>query len=285
MPEFQLPPPAEGRPATLLEEGRILRWKPPAFALDAGEQALIAASRIGGDAKNISFDVSAGLRHAEGAPADLAVLEGMLSRFGAFCETALAELLPEYRGGLRRGRTSFRPAEIEGRSTSWRRDDKRRHIDAFPSAPTGGQRILRVFCNVDQDGQPRIWRIGPNFESYARAFLPRATVRPLPGLGALKTLTGLTRSRPTLYDAQMLALHDAAKRDLAWQRDAPAEEIAFTPGEVWMVFTDLVPHAAISGRNALEQTFLVDQACLALPERSPLVVLSRMSGRDMRRAI
>lgn len=272
--------------AAALEEGSVLRWGPPGFALQPAERDLISADRVAGKAKNISYDPSsAGLRHAAGAPSDLELLKGILARYSAFCDSALAALLPEYTGGMRRMRTSFRPAEIEGRASSWRHDDRLRHVDAFPSSPTGGRRILRMFYNADQAGRPRVWRTGPDFESYANALWPHATVRPIPGIAALRAWAGLTKARRTLYDAQMLALHDAAKRDRAWQDSAPAEELTFMPGETWLVFTDLVPHAVIAGCNALEQTFLVDEACLVRRERSPLAMLSRRSGQDMRRLI
>ena len=52
----------------------------------------------------------------------------------------------------------------------------------------------------------------------------------------------------------MLRLHDMAKADASYQASSPRTEISFGPS-VWLVFTDQVPHAALGGRNALEQTF------------------------------
>jgi len=37
------------------------------------------------------------------------------------------------------------------------------HIDAFPSRPMHGRRILRFFANVAPDA-PRHWRVGEPFE-------------------------------------------------------------------------------------------------------------------------
>ena len=103
----------------------------------------------------------------------------------------------------------------------------------------------------------------------------------MPGAAGLMALTGITKTRRSLYDQTMLGLHDAAKRDMVWQDNAPAEEVDFWPGQVWMVFTDQIPHAAVSGRNALEQTFYVEPGVLGNPEQAPLAVLSRLRGRDM----
>ena len=59
--------------------------------------------------------------------------------------------------------TSYRPFEVDQRKLSWRRDDTRLHVDAFPSNPIGEKRILRIFRNINPDGQPRHWRVGEDF--------------------------------------------------------------------------------------------------------------------------
>jgi hypothetical protein len=81
---------------------------------------------------------------------------------------------------LRRGNSSLRPSQVATRETSWRKDDTRLHIDAFPSNPMHGTRLLRVFSNVNPRGQPREWRVGEPFEDHARRYLS-AIRRPLPG--------------------------------------------------------------------------------------------------------
>ena len=79
----------------------------------------------------------------------------------------------------------------------------------------------------------------------------------------------------------MLSLHDAAKRDDGFQKSSPHQAIAFPPGCCWMVFTDQVLHAALGGEFALEQTFHLDVAQMAEPERAPLKVLERLSGQTL----
>src|SRR5207244_9763487 len=93
-----------------------------------------------------------------------------------------ARFLPAYAGLITRARASFRPAEISGRVTSWRKDDTRLHVDSFPASPSGGRRILRLFTNVNPDGRPRAWRIGGEFEAVASRFADRLRL-PLPGSG------------------------------------------------------------------------------------------------------
>ena len=222
--------------AASLEQGQVVLFPELAFPLNARESRLIDRGVAAGDAKNISYNPQdATLKGTDLAGQDHDDLVALISRFGSFAEALVHAIAPEYGAGLARMRTSFRPVEIAGREYSWRKDDRRRHVDAFPSSPTRGARILRVFANVDQNGTPRKWRVGPDFESYARAFLPKTATRQVPGLAGFMALTGITKSRRSLYDQIMLGLHDAAKRDLNWQATTPAEEISFLPGQLWMV--------------------------------------------------
>jgi hypothetical protein len=141
-----------------------------------------------------------------------------------------------------------------------------------------GRRILRVFSNVDPDGEPRVWALGEGFETYARRFLPRA--RPeTSGLSWAAERLGLTRGRRTAYDRLMLELHDRAKADDAFQASAPRRRVDFAPGETWLVFTDAAPHAALAGRNALEQTFLLPVQAMRDEGASPLRTLERLTGK------
>jgi hypothetical protein len=268
------------RASSALEHGRVLLFPELAFPIEAAERQIIARGQTTGAAKNISLDPRTGtLKGIEPSEND-ADLAALMTRFGNFAELLIRTIAPHYAPGLARMRTSFRPTEIAGREYSWRKDDRRRHVDAFPSSPTQGSRILRVFGNIDQDGTPRLWRIGPDFESYARNFLPKISARQYPGAPAIMALLGITKSRRSLYDQIMLELHDAAKRDLAWQEATPAEEISFAPGNIWVTFTDQTPHSVISGHNALEQTFIVAPEVLQNPEQSPASILSRLRGVD-----
>jgi hypothetical protein len=79
----------------------------------------------------------------------------------------------------------------------------------------------------------------------------------------------------------MLSLHDAAKRDAAYQKNAPHTALEFPPGSSWLVYTDQVLHAALGGEFALEQTFHFDVARMGEPERAPIRVLERLTGRPL----
>lgn len=273
--------PVPGRAQACLEGGAVVAFPHLRFALGEEERATIRAAATDGSSKNISLDPATGICKGSALTGDThECLTAMLGRFGELAMKLVLGMAPGYRTGLARGRTSFRPIEIAGRQSSWRQDDKRLHIDAFPTRPLRGRRILRVFANIDLDGTPRHWRVGPDFETYVTKFLPDLP-REIPGQARLLSLLGITKAPRSRYDEIMLFLHDAAKRDMDWQRETEAAEVDFAAGSAWAVFTDQVPHAALSGRNALEQTFYVEPDVLARPEASPLAVLERRCGRAL----
>jgi hypothetical protein len=192
----------------------------------------------------------------------------------------VAALLPRYAPHLTRARTSLRPQAVGGRAMSWRKDDTRLHVDAFPSRPNHGARILRVFCNVNPRGEERVWRVGEPFEAMAARFLPRLRAQ-RPGEAAALALLRVTKERRSEYDHLMLGLHDAAKADLDYQRGCTQEEVRFAPGTTWLCFSDQVMHAAMAGQFMFEQTIHLPLAALYDRERSPLATLERLTGRRL----
>jgi len=48
-----------------------------------------------------------------------------------------------------------------------------------------------------------------------------------------------------------------------------------------MVFTDMVSHAVLKGRYALEQTFVVARTSLVLPDKAPIAILERIAQAPM----
>jgi hypothetical protein len=202
---------------------------------------------------------------------------------GVFAAQALAlvhHLLPSYRAALEQARTSYRPIPVEGRVSSYKQDDRRLHVDAFPSRPTQGRRILRVFSNVHPDGAARVWQIGEPFEAFIARFLPRVRP-PWPGQAWLLERLHLTHGRRSRYDHLMLALHDLAKGDDAYQRTAPRIEMAFPAGSTWIAYTDMVVHAAIAGQYLLEQTFHLPVSAMQEPGRAPLRRLEAACRRPL----
>jgi hypothetical protein len=261
-----------------LEGGGVLVLPHLAFELLTDEGRFLSPQWSDGSAKNISLE-GAALRGARGAPAELAALSKMIARFAASAADLVTALFPRYAPYVRRARTSFRPQPAVGRALSWRKDDSRLHIDAFPSRPNHGERILRVFCNVNP-GEDRVWRVGEDFASMAKTFLPRVS-RQLPGAPMLLALLRVTKGVRSDYDHLMLGLHDRAKADRDYQRDCPQQIVRFTPGTTWLCFSDLVMHAAVSGQHMLEQTIHLPASALYDRDSAPLAILERLCGRTL----
>ncbi len=262
-----------------IETGAVLALPRLAFALTADETRFLDSRWSDDRSKNISIDGDS-IHGAAGNPRDIAALARMIGRFATDASALVAALFPRYAPWVIRARTSYRPRGAAGRASSWRKDDTRLHVDAFPSRPTHGQRILRVFCNVNPGGEDRVWRVGEPFEAMARQFLPR--VRPLvPGEAILLSALRVTRERRSEYDHLMLGLHDRAKADLDYQRSSPQREVRFAPGTTWICYSDQVMHAAISGQYMLEQTTRLPLAALYDQDSSPLAILERVRGRAL----
>jgi len=266
--------------ADALETGKVLYAPQLPFELSAAERQFLSPDCLDRKSKNVSFRPESGVlkgTSCEGSARD--EIRSMLQRYFTHASDLLKALCPEYTNHLTLGFTSFRPAEITGRATSWRHDDTRLHVDAFPSRPMQGLRILRVFTNVNPR-LPRIWRVGEEFERAAAKFLPGIRP-PLPGSSWLLRSLRIVKGRRTGYDHFMLGIHDRIKADQGYQSQVPQTQLAIPPGATWACFTDLVSHAAMSGQFAFEQTFYLPVIAMKDPERSPLRVLERLAGRRL----
>lgn len=265
-----------------LEKGQILHFPELAFNMQLQEAFLLSPDYISPEVKNISYSIH---NNQLSGISGLSVVQhqyliDMMKRFSQNAFKLVKSLFPSYMGELIIARTSFRPVEIDGRITSYRKDDKRLHVDAFPASPNQGKRILRVFSNINPKGEPRVWRVGEPFEKVANRFLPKIR-KPFPGKSHLLKQFRITKSYRTLYDHYMLHMHDLMKADIQYQQMAEQREIAFPSGSTWIVQTDHVSHAAMRGQYLLEQTFYLPVHAMNNPEYSPLRVMEKMLGRSL----
>lgn len=274
-----LAPEEQAAAITAVESGGVLFFPRLAFALESEERRFLSADWSDGKAKNISFDLRTGtLAGAQGTTADIAALGRMIQRFAHCARGLITRLFPAYGPAIVVARTSFRPVAAAERGTSWRKDDRLLHVDAFPSRPNRGERILRVFNNVNPWGEPRVWRLGEPFEDLAARFLP--SIRPpLPGAARMLAALRVTKGVRSPYDHIMLRLHDQMKADAVYQRNTRSAEVAFPPGSTWVCFSDQVSHAVLRGQYMLEQTLHLPVSAMYAPRAAPLRVLERLAGR------
>jgi hypothetical protein len=274
------PPSVQERALRALEEGNVLLFPQLGFSVSETEAALFSRTTVT-KGKNLSLDMTtATLRGSAVTEAVGGPVLAMMQRFVKYSEELTLNLLPHYRPGLALGRTSFRPVSIAGRATSWRKDDTRLHIDSFPSSPTQGKRILRLFSNVDPEGRSRSWRLGEPFENIANRYLQSLSA-PAWGSSRVLRLLRITKSRRSAYDHFMLQLHDRMKADLEYQSGPHQSAYDFPAGSTWMAFTDQVAHAAMTGQHLLEQTFYLPVRSMMDESKSPLRILERLSGQQL----
>ncbi len=271
-----------------LERGNVLLFSPSEFSLPAADREFLLAQQQSSAIyhKNIAYrpgpDRLTGLQTPRREDAER--LRGILSDFSREATRFVRETLAPYGDGIRLDFASFRPIEERGRPNRTRARNDLLHTDAFPTRPTGGDRILRFFVNLNPS-VPRVWitseTFGPLAERYGRAAgldaVARAARSPLGHAGRrLCRSLGLTVRSP--YDRFMMGFHNWLKENDEFQRTCVKSRWEFAPGAVWMVYTDMVSHAVRSGQFALEQTFLVSRGAMWQPALSPAGVLERLCG-------
>jgi len=273
-------------PYEVLETGNVLLLPEPPLELRAEDRDLIQGIRQSDNHhKNISYkprqDKVSGLGASVSGEAEK--LHEILRRYSEAAVGYAARLLPRYSGQWTVDYASLRPIEEAGRNLSWKKRNDLLHTDAFPTRPTHGSLILRSFWNLHPT-RPRVWWTADPFGKLAPRYAAAAGLDHIGRRGRFaRTLRrlGLPVTDRSAYDEFMLAFHDYLKGNVEFQSNGPKYRIEFPPGAVWMVFTDVVPHAVESGQFAMEQTLIVPREALALPTRAPIAILENLAGRRL----
>ena len=252
-----------------LEHGGILFLPNLGFNFSPEETRFLSPDWSDGKSKNIYLAGSERkIKGAKGSAQELLAMSALIQRYSNYAHLLISHLLPSYMPHAKPANTSLRCVEAAGRKTSWRKDDRRLHADAFPSKPTHGERLLRVFTNVNPHNTARVWNVGEPFADMAARFLPK--VPQYSQLQAkLMNKLGITKSLRGEYDHIMLHLHDLAKADANYQANAPQMRFEFPASSTWIVYSDLVLHAVLSGQHMMEQTFHLPQQHLTYPSACP----------------
>jgi hypothetical protein len=275
----------------LLERGQILFFREPPFALSTEDREFLLAQEWAEMRlhKNISYRPGEDLlKGVQGNPQTVAQVHEIMRRYSTNVVSFLKEFLAPYAGKWILDFASFRPFEEERRGLPLHKRNDLLHVDAFPSRPTRGGRILRVFTNLNPT-TPRVWNTCDDFGAIARAHAEKAGLRRIAehdgflqrtvqNLGHAVGIRGMGR---TPYDMFMLRFHDYLKENVEFQETAPKARLDFPPLSTWLVYTDGVAHAAMSGRYALEQTLLIPAEALVSPDHAPFRVLEAIAGRPL----
>ena len=196
------------------------------------------------------------------------------------------QFLSPYEKGFKLDFASFRPIEEEGRALPIHKRNDLLHVDAFPTRPTYGGRILRVFTNIHPT-KSRVWNVGEDFPVLAEHLAQNAGLARFAAAGDTSRWAAIPRAfgapipHRSAYDRFMLHFHDYLKENAAYQTGSPKIRMEFPPMATWLVYTDGVPHSVLGGQHALEQTFIISRAGLVAPEISPIGVLEKICGRPL----
>lgn len=271
-----------------LEAGNILLFPQTPFEMPAADKELLLSQRQSGAGyhKNLAYRPASDRLngYAERDPAQIARLRAAMRGYSERAIRFASDLLAPYAAGWQVDFASFRPQQEEGRALRLHARNDLLHVDSFPGRPSNGNRILRLFTNINPS-EPRVWITSETFDGLAGRYAG------LPGLPKpkspspfLRTLSGMARSagfrslaRPP-YDRWMLRFHHFLKENEEFQRTTPRLRWEFAPQSTWLVFTDMVSHAVLRGQYALEQTFIISRNSLVTPEMAPVTILERLAG-------
>lgn len=264
-----------------VEKGQVIYLPQLPFSIAPADQHLLDPKYLAQGTKNISYNpANETIKGFKENMPDAKSLKMVMQDFSNKSNQLIRKLFPHYEGALRLGRTSFRPAEILGRKSSFRKDDTLLHVDAFPSMPMQGERILRLFSNINPNNKARHWHLGEPFNTVMDSFAPKIK-QPIPGVHTIMNLLGITKKKRTPYDHYMLNIHHKMKKDSNYQQKAIQEKMDFPANTTWIVFTDIVSHAALSGQHLLEQTFYLPAEAQLHPEWAPLKQLEGYLQRPL----
>lgn len=278
----------------MLEEGNILFFPDGGYEIPVSvKTALMGATQ---DArsfhKNIAYkpaiDQVSGLVDRK----EVDTVRPAMREYSRCALEFMSRILPEYARAWKVDYASFRSIEERGRDLPLNKRNDLLHVDSFPTRPVFGDMILRCFTNVNPE-QSREWITSDPFRQLAKdeavkagfSAYANAAESPLQHLrrGATRVLhkAGIPVVDRSPYDAFMLHFHDWLKGNREYQEKCPKYTFGLPPGSTWLVFTDLVPHAVLGGRLALEQTVIVSRKSLADREAAPASILEKMAGRTL----
>jgi hypothetical protein len=288
-----VPPEEHGRwCCARLEEGNILFFEKTPFELPPDEVQFLLGQKQSdaGYHKNIAYRPLADrlTGYAAGRGPDKEKLHAIMRKYSQRVIRFTSQLLSPYSGSWAVDFASFRPQQEAGRQIRLRARNDLLHVDSFSTRPSNGNRILRVFTNISPT-EPRVWVTSETFPNLVTRFAG-ADGMPLPkGItsGPRKVLARLARAARlhslarSPYDEWMLSFHHFLKANQEFQEGCSRAQWEFPPQSTWLVFTDMVSHAVLSGQFALEQTFIVAKDALVLPEMAPVRVLELIAGCPM----
>ena len=278
-----------------LEDGKIVCFPECPIDLPSAEDLEFLRQEMPKhlSSKNISFHPEAD--KIIGIKGDQALVERaqrILKTQNVRVQEFLKRVIPNLTRDWLVGTASFRPLQEKGRDLPTHASNELVHVDAGAYGATHGDGIIRFFVNVNPV-EDRVWVTKGAFPELYRRFGGEAGILPETaadggameegaldrlrtsvshGLAALVPSAKFLDSSP--YDRAMRRFHNSMKDTPAFQSTPEGhQEFRFKPFWAWMVFTDRVSHACLSGQHAFADTFVVRLGSCRLPEKAPINIL------------
>lgn len=170
-----------------------------------------------------------------GEPASGVEFQKIVAKVGSRIRTHVKALFPRYK--------------ITGEHITWRMtrsEAEAMHYDEY-AGRNNNLHYVRLFVNIDS--KPRLWGVADRIEDTIRNFAP--------------TFKALMAEIP---DAHPNNLNNRVNTDLPWDKVA-RHFVAFAPGNVWLVNSQVVGHEATFGRKLIACAFEVDGESILDPSK------------------
>src|SRR5262249_52670421 len=167
-----------------LERGELVVFEPCPFPLpDGDDRVFLLTRRQKRSKKNIHFNpaIDALSGHVGDGQQEAERLRSLLAAFSHEATRWVSRMLPEYATAIVPDQASFRPLEEAVRRLRPSARNDLLHVDTFPSRPTQGRRILRLYANINPH-EARVWSTSDSFvkllhDHGSQVGLPRPDLR------------------------------------------------------------------------------------------------------------
>ena len=183
---------------------------------------------------------------------------------------------------------------LEPYSKGWQKgegflESKTLNIEASAKTPLHGNRILRIVRNIDPKETLKVvtsLSIDTLIKKYGESNVPFPSSVGYTLIDRIErkmkqklVSNGIKIALRSPYDVFMFNLHRFLKKNADFQTTSPKDHWEFPPNSCFAFFADQVSHI-VTGRFTAE-TLLVPMHLLLYPEKSPLHILQRLSGRNL----
>ncbi len=289
---------ASGEMGQLLEAGNVIHFPECPITLPSEAELVQIREELPKQLKrkNVSYHPEAGgIRGMEpGAPLEALALNSLKNQSDQI-SLFLRTQMPKLFRNATIGTCSFRPIQEQGRNLKPHASNELIHFDAGAYGATNGDRILRFFINYSTD-EDRVWATRGAFPELYKQYHSEAGLddvnesslrkSPIDNLrtGVLQSIDklGMPVSRAldsSPYDRAMRKFHNFMKDTPSFQTDPEGRiEMRFKPMSAWMVLTDMVSHACLSGQHCINYTALIPLEDCQHPELAPYNILAQAAA-------